>query len=195
MFRSELTCKGTSLSRLASSVSSVPCNVAPAGDGRTSCSRGPEGVGSISVPCFRAEETEMYAHWRSLRPGPWVSGLLRRLLGLKHGPLRSVFGLEGPGQSSACHLSPNSEEREGRCFVSVPPFMRSWHAVRSAPIQQPHELEGDEARTVEMPPLVYEPSSVCRRRTRRHRQTGPEAQAGRPIEMSKFCPPLPPWLP
>ncbi len=37
----------------------------------------PEGVASISAPlCFRAEETEMCARWRSLRPGtPYVAGL------------------------------------------------------------------------------------------------------------------------
>ncbi len=60
-----------------------------------------------------------------------------------------------------CNLGHNSEEREWQCFVSVPPCKRSWDAVGAASVQQPHELEGDEARTVEMPPLVYEPSGFC----------------------------------
>ncbi len=42
----------------------------------------PEGVASISAPLrFRAEETEMCARWRSLRPGtPYVAGLAADLL-------------------------------------------------------------------------------------------------------------------
>ncbi len=76
--------KETSLWRLASGViraaSSVSCNGTPAGESRTSALETPEGVASISAPLhFQAEETEMCARWRSLRPGtPYVAGLADR---------------------------------------------------------------------------------------------------------------------
>ncbi len=86
----------SSLLRLASGViraasSAIPCRCAVPGrrTSRSDYTRGqsreiapetPEGVASISAPLrFRAEETEMCALWRSLRPGtPYMAGLADR---------------------------------------------------------------------------------------------------------------------
>ncbi len=62
------------LSRLASGViraaSLVSWNGTPAEKAELAATETPEGVASISAPLrFRAEETEMCARWRPLRPG------------------------------------------------------------------------------------------------------------------------------